>query len=166
MQLAKRVVALRYARGLGAAELASRAQISKVALRKIEQGATGMPRSDTLMRISRALSVPVEALLDTRPNTRDDRMGELIGSMRPSPAPNPSVTTARPSSGDRAGEVMEKFRLLLASPMAEEVVRIIEASFRLLPVTSPPPGDNGSEGALFKDIEPALAGTLAYPTLS
>ena len=46
---------------------------------------------------------------------------------------------ARVLSPDRAGELMEKFRLLLGSPLAEGVARIVEESFRLLPIIPPPP---------------------------
>jgi transcriptional regulator with XRE-family HTH domain len=165
MQLANRVLALRYARGLGAAELASLARISKAALRKIEQGATGMPRADTLSRISQALGVPPGVLLDTNPNPREDRMGELIGAMTSSRAVDPPVTATGPPSGDRAGELMEKFRLLLRSSMAEEVAQIVEDSFRLLATIFLPPGENGSGCAPFNEVEPAATGTLAYSAL-
>jgi transcriptional regulator with XRE-family HTH domain len=150
---------------MSAAELASLARISKFALRKIERGATGMPRAETLSRISQALGVPLEALLDTSPNTCEDRMGELIGAMKPSRPANSPVRATGPHSGDRASELMDKFRLLLGSPMAEEVSRIIESSFRLLPTTVRPPGDKGSGCAPFNEGGPAAAGRLAYPAL-
>ena len=50
----------------------------------------------------------------------------------------PRRLPARIPSSDRADELIEKFRLLLASPMAEGVARIVEESFRLLPIIPPP----------------------------
>jgi hypothetical protein len=39
---------------------------------------------------------------------------------------------------DRAEELIEKFRWVLASPFAEVVARIVEESFRFLPIFLPP----------------------------
>jgi hypothetical protein len=44
----------------------------------------------------------------------------------------------RSSSSDRADELIEKFRMLLGSPLADGIARIVEESFRLLPIIPPP----------------------------
>jgi hypothetical protein len=44
----------------------------------------------------------------------------------------------RSLSSDRADELTEKFRMLLASPLADGIARIVEESFRLLPIIPPP----------------------------
>src|SRR5438270_140124 len=67
MELSKRIRDLRYAKGWGPDELASRAKISRTALYQIERGNTSKPQAGTLRRISRALGVPLEALLDMTP---------------------------------------------------------------------------------------------------
>ena len=68
------------------------------------------------------------------------------------------VVTAAPmlrSPGtDRAEELLEKFRLLLASPLAEGVARIVEESFRLLPIIPPPVVGEPASYAPANDIEP------------
>jgi transcriptional regulator with XRE-family HTH domain len=63
MSLAQRVRDIRYAKGWGPDELASRAAISRTALYQIENGKTGLPRAGTLRRIAVALEVPMEDLL-------------------------------------------------------------------------------------------------------
>jgi transcriptional regulator with XRE-family HTH domain len=60
MELSKRIRDLRYAKGWGPDELASRAKISRTALYQIERGNTSKPQAGTLRRISRALGVPLE----------------------------------------------------------------------------------------------------------
>ncbi len=153
MDLSKRIRDLRYAKGWGPDELASRAKISRTALYQIERGNTSKPQAGTLRRISRALGVPLESLLDRAPLAHEEMGSELAGVPMMSaagppptiaaPAPAPAPVTVRPSS-DRAAELMEKFRILLASPMAEGIARIVEESFRLLPIIPPPdPGDGG-----------------------
>ena len=67
MELSKRIRDLRYAKGWGPDELASRAKISRTALYQIERGNTSKPQAGTLRRISRALGVPLEILLDSTP---------------------------------------------------------------------------------------------------
>ena len=69
MELSKRIRDLRYAKGWGPDELASRAKISRTALYQIERGNTSKPQAGTLRRISRALGVPLEVLLETTPRS-------------------------------------------------------------------------------------------------
>ncbi|MHB1560001.1 MAG: helix-turn-helix domain-containing protein [Isosphaeraceae bacterium] len=155
MDLSKRIRDLRYAKGWGPDELASRAKISRTALYQIERGNTSKPQAGTLRRISRALGVPLESLLDRTPLAHEEGGPELPGvpAMAAGPAPTfvapAPVSTPAPvpltmrSSSDRAAELMEKFRILLASPMAEGIARIVEESFRLLPII-PPSGPSDS----------------------
>jgi transcriptional regulator with XRE-family HTH domain len=146
MELAKRIRDLRYAKGWGPDELASRAKISRTALYQIERGNTSKPQAGTLRRISRALGVPLEILLNMEPITHHEGQGgEPAGMVTPVPVVSPSMASTRLPSADRAEELLEKFRLLLASPLAEGVARIVEESFRLLPIIPPPsPEDHSS----------------------
>jgi transcriptional regulator with XRE-family HTH domain len=151
MELSKRIRDLRYAKGWGPDELASRAKISRTALYQIERGNTSKPQAGTLRRISRALGVPLEALLDITPLSSGDLPGE------PSEVGVPALPPAalgRIPSADRAEELMEKFRVLLASPLAEGVARIVEESFRLLPIIPPPTAGDPSNYAPVREIEP------------
>ena len=149
MDLSKRIRDLRYAKGWGPDELASRAKISRTALYQIERGNTSKPQAGTLRRISRALGVPLEVLLDMEPLTHhhDGPSGETSGVVTAAPM-------LRSPSTDRAEELMEKFRLLLASPLAEGVARIVEESFRLLPIIPPPVVGEPASYAPANDIEP------------
>src|SRR5215468_8533583 len=75
MSLAQRVRDIRYAKGWGPDELASRAEISRTALYQIESGKTGLPRAGTLRRIAVALDVSMDDLLgheetSTHPSAR------------------------------------------------------------------------------------------------
>jgi transcriptional regulator with XRE-family HTH domain len=131
MNLSRRIRDLRYAKGWGPDELASRAKISRTALYQIERGNTSKPQAGTLRRISRALGVPLEVLLESTPVSSHDNGLESHDT-------NPStISSSRLGSSDRAEELIEKFRLLLASPMAEGVARIVEESYRLLPIIPP-----------------------------
>ena len=132
MDLSKRIRNLRYAKGWGPDELASRAKISRTALYQIERGNTSKPQAGTLRRISRALGVPLEALLETTPMPVETQSMQAAGPLQPS-----GVAPLRNPNTDRADELIEKFRLLLASPLAEGVARIVEESFRLLPIIPP-----------------------------
>jgi len=160
MDLCKRIRDLRYAKGWGPDELASRAKISRTALYQIERGNTSKPQAGTLRRISRALGVPLEILLDMTPLNHEEMAGELGGVPAPVAAPVASspVLSARVPSGDRAEELMEKFRLLLASPLAEGVARIVEESFRLLPIIPPPAVVEPPSYAPSADMEPMRRG--------
>src|SRR5581483_9244441 len=105
MELSKRIRDLRYAKGWGPDELASRAKISRTALYQIERGNTSKPQAGTLRRISRALGVPLEVLLDMEPITHHEELaGEFAGAVTPAPAVAASASTIRPPSGDRAEE--------------------------------------------------------------
>lgn len=138
MNLSRRIRDLRYAKGWGPDELASRAKISRTALYQIERGNTSKPQAGTLRRISRALGVPLESLLDAPLPASQDDLPAL-----PVPGVGVNAVPARAASPDRAEELIEKFRLLLGSPLAEGVARIVEESFRLLPII-PPPTQSGS----------------------
>jgi transcriptional regulator with XRE-family HTH domain len=141
MNLAKRIRDLRYSKGWGPDELANRAKISRTALYQIERGNTSKPQAGTLRRISRALGVPLEILLDSTPV-----LGESVSSsegMTDTGSLSHSMMSGgadRPFSSDRAEELIERFRMLLASPLADGIARIVEESFRLLPIIPPPPG--------------------------
>ncbi len=132
MNLSRRIRDLRYAKGWGPDELASRAKISRTALYQIERGNTSKPQAGTLRRISRALGVPLEVLLESTPVSSSH---EVAGDV--TEAPIGAALSVRGTSSDRAEELIEKFRLLLASPMAEGVARIVEESYRLLPIIPP-----------------------------
>ena len=136
MNLSRRIRDLRYAKGWGPDELASRAKISRTALYQIERGNTAKPQAGTLRRISRALGVPLEILLESPASAGE---GEPTPAV---PTTVPNTTSSKPvgrvPSSDRAEELLEKFRMILASPLAEGVARIVEESFRLLPIIPPP----------------------------
>ena len=154
MELSKRIRDLRYAKGWGPDELASRAKISRTALYQIERGNTSKPQAGTLRRISRALGVPLEALLEITPLSTQDAAGDGGEAGMSLSAAIPSLAGSRISSGDRAEELLEKFRLLLSSPMAEGVARIVEESFRLLPIIPPPTPGEAPGYAPANEVEP------------
>jgi transcriptional regulator with XRE-family HTH domain len=158
MELSKRIRDLRYAKGWGPDELASRAKISRTALYQIERGNTSKPQAGTLRRISRALGVPLEALLEITPMSSQDVSGDTLEIEASASAPVSVVAGSRVLSPDRAGELMEKFRLLLGSPLAEGVARIVEESFRLLPIIPPPAPGEASGYAPAHEIEPLRRG--------
>ena len=139
MNLSRRIRDLRYAKGWGPDELASRAKISRTALYQIERGNTSKPQAGTLRRISRALGVPLEVLLVPADDT-----GSITGDMGVATVPS-TADSARIAPSDRAGELLEKFRLILASPLAEGIARIVEESFRLLPIIPPPTSGEPSQ---------------------
>src|SRR4051794_36218250 len=139
MELSKRIRDLRYAKGWGPDELASRAKISRTALYQIERGNTSKPQAGTLRRISRALGVPLEALLEMTPiSTSAEGLSAESPEVAPSSMPPTAAAAGRVPSADRADELLEKFRILLGSPLAEGIARIVEESFRLLPIIPPP----------------------------
>lgn len=157
LELSKRIRDLRYAKGWGPDELASRAKISRTALYQIERGNTSKPQAGTLRRISRALGVPLEILLDMTPITHEE--GEVEAEAMATPAASaPPAAPTRGASADRADELMDKFRVLLASPMAEGIARIIEESFRLLPIIPPPSTGDAPHYAAANDIEASRRG--------
>src|SRR5271167_2839413 len=116
MELSKRIRDLRYAKGWGPDELASRAKISRTALYQIERGNTSKPQAGTLRRISRALGVPLEILLEAPFISIDGDAGAPANVTTPTPALG--AVPGRVTSSDRAEELLEKFRLILASPLA------------------------------------------------
>src|SRR5271167_2414066 len=113
MNLAKRIRDLRYSKGWGPDELANRAKISRTALYQIERGNTSKPQAGTLRRISRALGVPLEILLETTPVSTEST-ASLSANITAAPLAS-VVVPERVPSADRAEELMEKFRLILAS---------------------------------------------------
>jgi transcriptional regulator with XRE-family HTH domain len=86
MNLSRRIRDLRYAKGWGPDELASRAKISRTALYQIERGNTSKPQAGTLRRISRALGVPLEILLETPFVSTDGDSVALPNVSTPGPA--------------------------------------------------------------------------------
>jgi transcriptional regulator with XRE-family HTH domain len=153
MNLSRKIRDLRYAKGWGPDELASRAKISRTALYQIERGNTSKPQAGTLRRISRALGVPLEILLTSTPSSAEDEAGAPANVMTAPPVSAPAP--ARLTSSDRAEELIEKFRRLLGSPLAEGVARIVEESFRLLPIIPPPISGEPSRYATPMEFEPA-----------
>jgi transcriptional regulator with XRE-family HTH domain len=154
MTLSRKIRDLRYAKGWGPDELASRAKISRTALYQIERGSTSKPQAGTLRRICRALGVPLEDLLTATP--------EAPAVNAPANAPSVTAThtlfSGRLSSSERAEELIEKFRLLLSSPLAEGVARIVEESFRLLPIIPPPSSPEPSRYSSPTETEAARQG--------
>src|SRR5271156_1973533 len=111
MNLSRRIRDLRYAKGWGPDELAGRAKISRTALYQIERGNTSKPQAGTLRRISRALGVPLEILLETTADMNDHT--SVSGtSIATSTSPSQGASARVPSS-ERAEELIEKFRLIL-----------------------------------------------------
>ena len=96
MSLAQRVRDIRYAKGWGPDELASRAEISRTALYQIENGKTGLPRAGTLRRIAVALEVRMEDLL---PGFVDHAESTAPHSERPGLARSRSFYDWVPSEG-------------------------------------------------------------------
>jgi transcriptional regulator with XRE-family HTH domain len=139
MNLAKRIRDLRYSKGWGPDELANRAKISRTALYQIERGNTSKPQAGTLRRISRALGVPLEILLDSTP-VLSEQISSSEGLAEGGPYSHAMISGGleRSLSSDRADELIEKFRMLLGSPLADGIARIVEDSFRLLPIIPPP----------------------------
>jgi len=156
MNLAKRIRDLRYSKGWGPDELANRAKISRTALYQIERGNTSKPQAGTLRRISRALGVPLEILLDSTPVLGEHDSGEGMGEGTPITHTMLSTGLERSFSTDRAEELTEKFRMLLASPLADGIARIVEESFRLIPIIPPPaaaPAETSSRYSPSLDVE-------------
>jgi len=150
LNLSRRIRDLRYAKGWGPDELASRAKISRTALYQIERGNTSKPQAGTLRRISRALGVPLEILLETPAIPTEGESAPPVVNVLTTTPPS-SVVTGRFPPSDRAEELLEKFRLILASPLAEGVARIVEESFRLLPII--PPANSGEPSRYVPPVE-------------
>lgn len=153
MNVSRRIRDLRYAKGWGPDELASRAKISRTALYQIERGSTSKPQAGTLRRICRALGVPLEDLLTTTPESSSGPVA-AAANVQTAIAP-PASFSGRVASSERAEELVEKFRLLLSSPLAEGVARIVEESFRLLPIIPPPSPAEPSRYGSHNEVETA-----------
>ena len=109
------------------------------ALYQIERGNTSKPQAGTLRRISRALGVPLEILLDSTPVLAEQTpSSEGLAEGGSYSHAMISGSLERSLSSDRADELIEKFRMLLGSPLADGIARIVEESFRLLPIIPPP----------------------------
>ena len=104
MDLSRRIRDLRYAKGWGPDELASRAKISRTALYQIERGSTTKPQAGTLRRISRALGVPLEVLL----TSASDSVGvaTVTQSGAQMTAATASPLASRMPSSERAEELI------------------------------------------------------------
>jgi transcriptional regulator with XRE-family HTH domain len=147
MSLAKRIRDLRYSKGWGPDEFANRAKISRTALYQIERGNTSKPRARTLRRISQALGVPLEILLDSTPVLGESIASpEVMTETQAVPHSRMNLAVGRPFSSDRAKELIEKFRMLLASTLAGGIAQIVEESFRLLPIIPPPAASTETGG--------------------
>jgi transcriptional regulator with XRE-family HTH domain len=173
MSLSKRIRDLRYAKGWGPDELASRAKISRTALYQIERGNTSRPQAGTLRRISKALGVALEVLLDETPEPMAGEgasalegtgiPGAMQGQLEGLPGSAVSTLLERAESdrtggttlegSKRAEELVEKFRRLLASPLAEGVARIVEESYRLMPIIPPVATEDSSRYASPVELE-------------
>lgn len=149
MSLSKRIRGLRYAKGWGPDELAIRAKISRTALYQIERGNTSKPQAGTLRRISRALGVDLENLMDDVPRPSAVDVGGISSvtstendfAQARGAFPQAVGETSRIANIDRAEELIEKFRRLLSSPLAEGVAVIVEESYRHLPIIPMPEAD-------------------------
>ncbi len=137
MNLAKRIRDLRYSKGWGPDELANRAKISRTALYQIERGNTSKPQAGTLRRISRALGVPLEILLDSTP-VLSESLSSSESLSEPTSLSHAMTSLSNDRPFDRGEDLVDKFRMLLASPLADGIARIVEESFRLLPIIPPP----------------------------
>jgi transcriptional regulator with XRE-family HTH domain len=213
MKLSHLVRELRYKKGWGPDDLASRAKVSRTALYHLESGRTGRPQAGTLRKIARALDVSPEELLrecEGNPEADPDlpaepvsqpirrvargshaaasadapvdvtqaptdpvvsmalhRIGRMLGLppqslgreeallaelVRPSSVIPPAAV--RPADDDypsgispeTARQLIEKFSILLCSPMAKGIAHIVEESFRLLPIL---PAISGPDDRLY-----------------
>lgn len=144
--------------------MAIRAKISRTALYQIERGNTSKPQAGTLRRISRALGVALEDLMDDVPRSNAvESSGSSTAATDLEHGPVPGgigggyahgvAETGRLGNLDRAEELMEKFRRLLASPLAEGVAVIIEESYRLLPIIPPSGLDDSARYTSSVDLE-------------
>jgi transcriptional regulator with XRE-family HTH domain len=142
MNLSRRIRELRYAKGWSKVELASRAKVSRSALSQLERGATAAPHAETLKRITQALGVPLEVLLEpvSAPSQEEPRL-ELPAA----PVATRQLSRESPArmSSARIEELVRMFAILLTSPLAEALARIVEESSRLIPII--PYGDAGVE---------------------
>ncbi len=139
MTLSQMVRQLRYAKGWGPDDLASRANISRTALYQIESGKTSLPRAATLRRIARALGVGPEQLL-----ARSDDLGErssgdeievhldseMVGGRSVVELADSDALSSIPAL--RELDLERKFKLLLASPLRDSIARIVDETYRMV----------------------------------
>jgi hypothetical protein len=103
--------------------------------------------------------VALEELLDDvpRPSGADQGVGSSLSEGEFNHAPIPyhhvSAEIGRFANHDRAEDLIEKFRRLLASPLAEGVAVIVEESYRLLPIIPPVEVDDSSRFSPSIEIE-------------
>ena len=119
---------------MGAEPVGPCAGISRTALYQIEKGHTSRPRAATVRKISRALGVSPAILLGTTFLSDDDASlhhEDLQPGARAS-----LVFPGRDRSSQRVEELVIRFRMLLGSPVADGVARIVEDLLRLFPNSS------------------------------
>lgn len=143
MKISTRIRQLRYSKGWGPDDLASRASISRTALYQIESGRTELPRAATLRRIARALGVTPENLLgEDGPQEHEpeaverEQVADLPATgtfQAPAVARPPVAASQAPMDLMQELEIERKFRILLHSPLRDAVVKIVEQSYHLLP---------------------------------
>jgi transcriptional regulator with XRE-family HTH domain len=140
MHLAERIRALRLTKGLSVDELARDAQVAKTVLYNIERGVVVKPRPVTMLKLSRALDVPLDELMGLGLRIHQQEADGSIGVLKHAPVAKPAVTPTFRPMGDRGGELLEeKLRLLLSSPLSEAVAQMVDDIFCLLPVMLSPP---------------------------
>jgi transcriptional regulator with XRE-family HTH domain len=135
MNVANQIRQLRYSKGWSPDDLAARAHISRTALYQIENGKTGLPRAATLRRLAEALGVQPEKLVEIRERDTPDQ-ASVLAQRTESKDVKPSRTDPVDMDGQgwlRELELERKYRILLRSPLRDALVRIVEASFQLLP---------------------------------
>ena len=159
MGLARKIRDLRYEKGWGPDELAFQAQRFHVPLLyQIERGGTVSKASGSDLEegFRAPLGVPLESLLAAASTSDEDTTArfERIADVT-------SVSRAFPTSAgssDRGDELIEKFRMLLASPLAEGVARIVEESFRLLPIIPASVAANQRRNGVSVEVESLRGG--------
>lgn len=132
MNIAHGIRQLRYAKGWGPDELASRAHISRTTLYHIESGRTELPRAATLRRIARALGVAPERFLKQLGVESEVRESPTPSAAPPCPAP-PREPDDDLMDLAQEIEIERKFRLLLRSTLRDAMIRIVEESYQLQP---------------------------------
>jgi transcriptional regulator with XRE-family HTH domain len=109
-------------------------------LYQIECGKTETPRAGTINRIARALGVSVDDLMSSeRPWAGDGAATRDVSTVGVTEgAGDIGMTRPRLASwaAPREEELEHKFQELLRSPLREGVIRLVEASYRLLSTES------------------------------
>jgi transcriptional regulator with XRE-family HTH domain len=133
MNVAHQIRQLRYSKGWSPDDLAGRAHISRTALYQIENGKTGLPRAATLRRIAEALGVEPENLISAKEAELTPPIERGDGSETHSSRQNPQPSDPQGQGWLRELELERKYRVLLRSPLRDAMIRIVEASYQLLP---------------------------------